>query len=271
MMRTDPFSFWSLRFKPHLCALIALPFLITSSLSGEWLLPHNSDFEFVNQRKAVRNSCGPASLLNAFGSGSEAYHQAYLQIPGTTDNARVASVIKSFGFSPSSNLASRKRWTEDSGVNFPDLALMAQEMAQLAPSTSRIRSELHFFSTTRQQAKALSTVHKQLSKSMKRGLPPILSIRRFTWQNQTWQSVYGHFVVLVAIPEKFPRKATSFPVAFLDSEGSKVYQAEITLASPTDSALPCLQLSCPSNKIGQAFVPSGNVHTLGLTGVIGTW
>lgn len=252
--------------------LLFLLLLGLSPLSGQVLnlkAPHSA-FDFVDQKNGVGNSCGPASLLNAFGSGDEKWRAAFSKLPGTSDRARIASVIKSWGQVPSETLPNRNRWQHKGGVNFTDLAIMAEEMRKLEWSLPKIRSELFFASPGRESQRQLAIAHQLLRKSMQKGLPPIISVRRFVLRNNQWQSVHGHFVVLTALPEKLPRGSSSFPVEFVDSTGAKTYRGAIRV-SDSETSLPCLVLDCPSSSIGKAQLKAGEQSALGFSGAIGTW
>ncbi|MBK1832816.1 hypothetical protein [Roseibacillus ishigakijimensis] len=250
-------------------ALLLLCLLPLAAQQLDFRAPH-PQFPYVDQNKGIGNSCGPAALLNAFGSGSEKWQAAAAKIPGDNDRARIASVIKSFGQKPSSNLPQRARWEIRSGVNFADLAVMADEFRSLQWGLPKVRAELYFASAGADSEKKLRLAHKQLHKSLAKGLPPILSVRRFVHRQGHWQSVHGHFVVLTALPRQLPRGSQSFPVEFVDSSGAKTFSGLISLATQ-ESGLPCLVLHCPSSEIGKKQVRAGEGSALGLAGAIGAW
>ncbi len=247
-------------------------FLILLPLSGQELdlRAHNTSFPFVDQKKGIGNSCGPACLLNAFGSGSQPWQEASARIPGNSDRARIASVIKSFGQSPSQTLPNRNRWELKGGVNFTDLATMADEMRQLKWGLPRMKSQLYFAQGNKESSRQLALAHKHLRQSLQKGFPPILSVRRFVRRNQQWQSVHGHFVVLTALPEKVAKGSASFPVQFVDPSGARTFQGTIQIADPA-APLPCLVLDSPNNSMGKKSVRKGEANAIGLSGAIGAW
>ncbi|MGJ8723539.1 MAG: hypothetical protein ACSHYB_03190 [Roseibacillus sp.] len=230
----------------------------------------NRSFDFVDQKNGIGNSCGPASLLNAFGSGEDSWQRAYLKVPGTSDRARIASVIKSWGQAPSTNLPNRLRWQLKGGINFADLAVIAEEMRKLDWKLPKVKSELFFATPGKDSNRQLQTAHKRLRKSFQKGLPPILSIRRFVLRNGQWQSMQGHFVLLTAMPERLTPGTSSFPVEFVDPFGAKTYRGTIN-AADENKALPCLILICPSNPVGKSAVRAGEATALGFSGAIGAW
>ncbi|MDQ8189520.1 hypothetical protein [Roseibacillus persicicus] len=230
----------------------------------------NREFDYVDQKNGVGNSCGPASLLNSFGAGTERWQKAYLQIPGSSDRARIASVIKSWGLQPSTTFTNRSRWQQRGGVNFEDLAAMAEDMRKIHWTLPKVKSELFFSAPGSESVGQLKLAHKRLSKSFDKGMPPILSVRRFVLRKGIWQSVHGHFVVLTAMPSKLNRGETSFPVTLVDPVGAKSFVGTVTIADSRTS-LPCLILNCPTNPVGKTAVQSGERHALGLAGAIGAW
>lgn len=244
--------------------------LLTLQAEERNLRPTNEAFDYVDQNNGIGNSCGPASLLNAFGSGHTNWQKAYLKIPGTSDRARIASVIKSWGQKPSATLTNRNRWEARGGVNFVDLAAMADDMRRLQWNLPKVKSQLFFSAAGSDSQHQLELAHKRLKKSFSKGLPPILSIRRFVLREGHCQSVHGHFVVLTALPEQLTKGQKEFPIQFLDPIGAKPYTASITLTEKA-GFLPCLTINCPSSSIGKPQVKGSEVHALGLAGAIGAW
>lgn len=228
----------------------------------------NSTFDFVDQTNGIGNSCGPACLLNSFGSGTEHWQSCFAKIPGTNDRARIASVIKSWGQEPSVNIPNRKRWEIRGGVNFNDLSLMALEMSKLNWSLAQPKSELFFTGSPAESQKMLKRAHKRLKKSFKKGFPATLSVRRFVLRDNQWQSVQGHFVVITAMPSQLPRNSSSFPISFIDPHGAKKIDAQVTLGQGN---FPCLTLLAPKSNIGTTSVKPGETTALGLAGAIGVW
>ena len=254
---------------------LLLLLILSLGLSPVWsqelsLQAPNSTFPYVDQKNGIGNSCGPTALLNAFGSGDKNWHSCYQKIPGTSDRARIASVIKSWGQKPSETLPNKNRWQIKGGVNFSDLAVMAEEMRKLHWNLPKIKSELFFTPPGNESKRQLNSAHKRLRKSLKKGFPPILSIRRFAYRDGQWQSVHGHFVVLTALPDKIARDSRSFPVEFVDSTDAKRYRGVMTAADES-SPLPCLVLDCSASAIGKNYIRSDEKHTLGFAGAIGAW
>src|SRR5690606_36674944 len=116
------------------------------------------------------------SLLTAFRFGSENWQRA-AQVPGNTEKEKIWSVIRDRGLRPSRQLSGRLRWTRQ-GVNVPDLCDMANEMTR-GLYLPEVREELFFIQPKESQEKLLKRVHGRLEKSLDKGLPPVISLRRF--------------------------------------------------------------------------------------------
>lgn len=256
-----------------LSLLLFLLFALAPSLLGQALdlQAPNAGFRFVDQSNGVGNSCGPACLLNAYGSGGKAYQDCYARLPGSSDRARIASVIKSWGQKASESIPNRKRWEFRGGVNFQDLAAMAVEMSQQNWAAGKPKGEFFFAASTKDSKRMLASAHKRLAKSLQKGLPPILSVRRFVYRGGQWQSVHGHFVVLTAMPKKLARGSSSFPVQFCDPQGARTLSGTVLLSESDLGGLPCLTLLAPASQIGKSQVKGSEKNALGLAGAIGVW
>ncbi len=252
--------------------ILLISLLFGSLLSAQELdlRAPNAHFDFVDQTQAVRHSCGPASLINSFGSGSPEWQKVLGKIPAGNDQFRIGTVIKTWGLKPSTTSKDQKRWQLRRGVNFIDLVQIANEMKGRNWKLPAIESEFFFTNSPADAERQLRLAHKRFKKSLKKGLPPIISIRRFVLREKQWQSVHGHFVVLNALPSRLPRGAKSFPIHFIDPIEAKRYEAEVTIL-PGEQLLPCLFLDCGENKVGRKHVQKNEKNVLGLAGAIGIW
>lgn len=228
-------------------------------------------FAYINQRKIASDACGPVSLLNSFGAGSERWRSVYKQVPGESDRARIASVVKTWGLQPSRKFPQRSRWQKQRGVSFEDLSVISAEMTRLSWKAPRTKSELFFLNQDGQEERLLRKTHQRLAKSFKKGLPPILSIRRFVFRDGYWQSVHGHFATLTAMPSKLSRGSRAFSVRYLEPLGAVEVTATIILPGPEERLFPCLILVAPDSQIGAREVKGGEATHLALAGAIGAW
>lgn len=236
----------------------------------------------ANQLLVAGNACGPASLLSAFRCGSERWQRAANAVPGATDKARMTSIIRTQGMRASPHLGGRSRWSR-SGVNVADLTDIANEIAG-PQNLPRLRYEVFFLSGKETPEKLIKRVHKRLNRSLAKGLPPVISIRRFAYREtpsgvRSWTIIDGHFVTVIALPKKLGKHDRAFQVTYLDPWGGKKSDGWISISnrsflrgSTTDSAIaPCLEAVFPKALVGKKNVRQGEVTVLTLSAATGCW
>ena len=236
----------------------------------------------VNQLAVSGNACGPAALLTALRSGATTWQRAAAAVAGETDRARLLTIIRTWGLRPSAALAGSKRWTRH-GVNLEDLRDIANEMtrSQLLPL---LKSEVLLLQSGETPAQLLARAHARLSTSLRRGLPPIISIRRIVKRpgkdkSPAWEVLQGHFVTIVGLPTKLERGATAIPVTYLDPWGGQRGTGSLTLSArafltgqPGEPAhAPCLEAAFPQAEVGKKLAKPGETTLLTLAAVIGQW
>jgi hypothetical protein len=264
---------------PRLLSLLLLVFCLPASAAPRSRDAPNLSAQAVDQLAVAGNACGPAALLNAFRFGGENWQRAGAQVPGLTDKERITTVIRQYGMRPSSHLQGKPRWGRQ-GVNVADLCDMANEMTAghfLPP----VGQEVFFLAGKETPEALLRRVHRRLESSLAKGLPPVLSIRRYVLRQKgpggpQWVVLDGHFVTVVSLPRKLPRAAGSFPVAYVDPWGGKMAYGEIrippvpVLAAPGRGS-PCLEADFPGVKVGRQGVRAGETSALVLTAGVGRW
>ena len=140
---------------------------------------------------------------------------------------------------------------------------------------STVKQEI-FFKTGREDAPdLLKRVHKSLSSSLKKGLPPILRIRRVAWRapkgsgTKSWLTLKRHYLVLTGLPAKLPRKATSFAVTYHDPWGGKRLQGTVRISDARSAGMATLIADFPKSVIGRSLVSKGEPTNLSLSSAIG--
>ena len=228
----------------------------------------------VNQLVVSGNACGPASLLTAFRCGDESWQEVSKVIPGTSDRSKLLYIIKAHGLQDSKSLKGRKRWTRD-GINADDLQEIAGELAALKGLSSP-RSDQLFRSGRESEVKLVDRTHDRLRDSLKRGFPPILSLKRYVFRGGQWQSIQGHFVTIVRVPEKIDRKATSFTFTYFDPWKGKKHEGTFRIPpqpiiSVDGTSSSCLEAVVPSADVGRKLVKAGEKSFVVPVGVMGRW
>lgn len=233
----------------------------------------------VNQLSIAGNACGPAAVLSAFRYGSVDWQKAANNLGGENDRQRLRKIILEIGMRPSKSLGGRPRWSK-SGVNVADLCDMANEMAMGSNLLPKLNYEVLFLTPRETQRDLLIRVHKRLEKSLSKGLPPVVSVRRFVKRKGSWDVIEGHFVTVISIPRKLEKGAVSFPVTYLDPWGGRRCEGSMQISDKEfrsgngqiDPLLaPCLEAIFPQALVGKSKVAKGEATILTVSAAIGRW
>lgn len=228
----------------------------------------------VNQLSVSGNACGPAALLASFRSGSESWQRAAASLPGTTDRDQLRSWIRRHGLRPSTTLKGRNRWSA-SGINVEDLVAAANEMNKPLFLPPLAHDDL--FLRPREKPDALlRRTRERLDRSLAKGIPPVLSLRRYVLRKGVWTPLQGHFVTVTAVPRKLPRGESAFVFHYHDPWGGKRREgrlelpAQAILAAPGQGS-PCLEAKVPGALIGIGELRRGESSIVIPAAVIGRW
>ena len=234
--------------------------------------------EPANQLVVAGNACGPTALLNALRFGNSDWQRAATAITGETDKQWIYTIIREYGMRPSSHFKGRPRWSRK-GVNLADLADIANELthSHFLPLVSQ---EVVFLKAGESQEKQLGRVHDLMATSLKKGLPPIVSLRRYVRRATAgrapeWLVLDAHFVTVTAVP-RMEKGARSFPVSYIDPWGGTRCEGSIEIPdqavlADSSAASPCLEAVFPLAVVGKNRVRSGEVHALTVAAVLGRW
>jgi len=247
--------------------------LITATAADDRWAP-NAVAGPVNQLVVAGNACGPAALLTSLQCGDESWQAVSNIIPGRSDKSKLLYIIKAHGLQESASLKGRKRWTRH-GINADDLVQIAGELAAMKGLPSP-RSEQLFRTGRETPTKLIDRTHARLRDSLKRGFPPVLSLKRYVFRQGQWQSIHGHFVTIIRVPEKIDRKARSFTFTYFDPWQGKKHEG--TFRVPTEPLISvdgqsssCLEAVVPSADVGRKLVKSGEKTFIVPVGVMGRW
>ncbi|MEO5917267.1 MAG: hypothetical protein ABIS50_23760 [Luteolibacter sp.] len=228
----------------------------------------------ANQLVVSGNACGPTALLNAFRFGNPEWQRASNAITGETDKQRIYTIIREYGMRPSVAIKGRPRWSKK-GVNLTDLCDIANEMTR-GHYLPQVSQEVLFRTSGETPEKLLKRVHARLNTSLEKGLPPIISLRRFVKRGKLWVPLDAHFVTVTAIPRKLEKGSGSFAISYIDPWGGKACQGSIVIPqhpvladTPGDS--PCLEADFPQASVGKKLVRAGEPTALTLAAVLGRW
>ena len=217
--------------------------------------------------------------MNAFRYGNPDWQRASNAIAGDTDKQRIYSIIRESGMRPSHSIKGRPRWSRK-GVNLADLHDIANELTRghFLPLTSE---EVLFLKPGETQEKLLRRVHSRFATSLAKGLPPVISLRRYALRRENgnppaWVVLDAHFVTLTAAPRKLEKNARSFSVTYIDPWGGKICQGSIVI--PDRAVLanaaansPCLEAVFPEALVGKKLIRPGEPTALTVAAVLGRW
>jgi hypothetical protein len=233
----------------------------------------------ANQLVVAGNACGPTALLNAFRFGNPDWQRASNAIVGDTDKQRIYTIIRESGMRPSNSIKGRPRWSRK-GVNIADLHDIANELTRgrFLPLMSQ---EVLFLKPGETQEKLLRRVHGRFATSLAKGLPPVISLRRYALRRQdgsppAWVVLDAHFVTLTVAPRKLEKNARSFPVSYIDPWGGKICQGSIAISdravlANAAAAAPCLEAVFPDALVGKKLIRAGESTALTVAAVLGRW
>lgn len=239
-----------------------------------WISSPIADAPPANQLHVDGNACGPACLLGAFRAGSDKWRKSISKIDGDSDSKKIRKIILDYARRPSALDPKKARWNGRYGIASPDLVSMANELRS-ERWMDRVKQEIFFKNTNEKDGSLLKRVHGKLSQSLKKGLPPIIRIRRVAWRapkgsnTKNWLTVKPHFVVLTGLPAKLPRGATSFQVTYHDPWGGKKLSGTIQIPTEKSAGMTTLIANFQGSDIGKKLIRRSEPTCLSLSSAIG--
>jgi hypothetical protein len=228
----------------------------------------------VNQLSISGNACGPAALLASCRFGNESWQASANSLAGSTDKERLAHWIKRHGLRPSATLKGRMRWNSG-GINAEDLVAAANEMNRPLYLPTLALDDL-FRRKGEKPAALLKRTRDCMDRSLSRGFPPVLSLRRFVLRGGVWMPVQGHFVTITGVQTKIPKGETGIRISYIDPWGGKKFEgflkvADCAILAGDAGATPCLVAEVPDSNIGKKEVKRGEETAVVPAAVIGRW
>lgn len=171
----------------------------------------------VNQLSIAGNACGPAAALNALRFGAPAFQAAAASIPGDSDRSQLRHIILKHGGTWSRHVPSRYRWSRR-GINAADLTDVTNELTR---TSNTLLVKLSIPSGDR----AFTQSYEQLARSLRRGFPPIVGLRRYDGV----KAIDSHFITILQVPDQLEPQSQSFPIRYLDPMGGRQLHGVIRL------------------------------------------
>jgi hypothetical protein len=233
----------------------------------------------ADQLKVAGNACGPTALLNAFRFGNKDWLRAEDAISGEGDKQKIYTIIREYGMRPSKHFKGRPRWSSK-GVNLADLCDIANEITH-GHFLPLVNHQVTFKKPGESQQAHLKRVYQLLETSLKKGLPPLISLRRYVKRSvdggpATWTILEAHFVTLTVIPTKLGRGVRTFAVSYIDPWGGQICQGQIAISergilSEEAAQSPCLEAIFPQASVGKNRVRAGEPQALTVAAILGRW
>jgi hypothetical protein len=192
----------------------------------------------ADQLDIAGNACGPTALLNAWRFGSIACQNIAATLPGADDRARLRHLIVHHGGQRSTHMPHRNRWSRR-GINAADLTDLANQLMDrhgARPVTLIVP----------QGKDSLRTTHRQLARSLRRGFPPVVSLRRYVGT----KVIESHFVTVLRVPDHLEKNASFFTMEYLDPIGGKKCHGRLTARESISHTQ--LLADTPSTPVGRS-------------------
>lgn len=228
----------------------------------------------INQLSVSGNACGPAALLNSCRAGNQSWQAAEKSLVGSSDRERLGLWIRRFGLRPSGTLRGKMRWSSG-GMNAEDLVTAANEMSKPLYLPTLALDDL-FRRKGEKPGALLKRGRDSMDRSLSRGFPPVLSLRRFVLRKGVWTPVQGHFVTVTSLQRKLTKHEAGFRFTYVDPWGGKRCEGFIKIADQPVlggdiASSPCLLADVPMSNIGKKEVRRGEVTVVVPSAVIGRW
>lgn len=219
----------------------------------------------VNQLAVSGNACGPAALLNSLKFADSPWNGSLESFEGVSDRDALRLLIRRHGMRPSPHLGGRPRWSRR-GINLADLTDIGNEL--VTPyGAGGVRYELLMAPSAENPGRLLARTHRCMERSLRNGIPPILSVRRFAQREGTWGVIDAHFITITGVPKRIPRNAESFAIQYIDPWGAVHREGRIESPHEGSAGFPVAVL--PMADIGKKRLRDGAPTFLAASAVIG--
>lgn len=166
------------------------------------------------------NACGPATVMNFLKHGGPEFAPAYEGLVGRDDATKLRFLVdRFFRTRPSLADPSRFRWGVH-GVDCEDLAAGLNELLaehQIAP----LRALAPVREKEEKDAEFLARIHREMGRSLRKGLPLILSLRAYYVKRREekdlephWEIAAHHYVMVEGFQN--PEPTVGFDLEVLD-------------------------------------------------------
>ncbi len=119
--------------------------------------------------------------------------------------------------------------------------------------------------------------HTLMARSLKKGFPPIINIRRYAYRNskevgkKSWWPIRAHFVVVTEIPKKLSYPYGFYKIKYIDPYGGFIREGQIQVYTGDFKNSPFLIANMPDALVGKSLVKKNEPTILTLSAIIGSW
>ncbi len=183
-------------------------------------------------REYKARACGPTAILNSlrFATGDE--RDIFPTLVGSDDATRLRYLLDRWFIGRASSVAVGVKRFDTHGCYVEDLAEGFNELLSEKKQPVAKSGFLDRRNEEENDRDFLERIHGRFADSLRRGLPPIVSLRSFVARKHygesdtsRWGIARHHFVVLTSVPEKLPENDLGFRFEYIDPNGGKTGSA----------------------------------------------
>ena len=208
----------------------------------------------ANQLCIAGNACGPTAIVNSFRFGDDSWQHVATNIEGNNDAAILRHIILKHGGTWSASIPSRYRWSRR-GVNAADLTDIANEIAQ---PFSQPHLQLHIPRQLSSPSDLLTGSFGKLSRSLQRGFPPTVGLRRY----DHGMPIDSHFITIIAVADLLGKPTPQFSIRYVDPLGGKICYGKIRVDEGANKQHLGLIADLPQTPVGKSKSQNDSYLTL---------
>ena len=179
-------------------------------------------------REYKARACGPTAILNSLRFATGAEREIFPTLVGSDDATRLRFLIDRWFAGRASTVADGVKRLDSHGCFVEDLAAGFNDLLSENNQPAATSGFLDRRADEKSDRQFLRRVHGNLADSLRRGLPPVISLRSFVARKHygesdtsRWGIARHHFVVVTSVPEKLAENDLGFRFEYIDPYGGK--------------------------------------------------
>ncbi len=177
------------------------------------------------------NGCGPTALANCLKFGPPPFLETWDGLVGGDDSTRLRFLIDRWFAGRQSGVYPGKKRLSFDGTLEEDLAAAAAEIAT-DHRLDRMRGDFLDRRAGEKSPAFLARVHGAISDSIRRGVPPLLSLKTFVARRiermdhqVAWEAAAHHWVVVTGVRRELRPADLGFSIDLIDPDGGHLTSA----------------------------------------------